>query len=185
MSLPCWLSQFSRDSQQGRDRKTSILVLAFWNFKLRVLKYQWNFWSYVSVISKFGENPNVSTYLLLPQWRMRESISANVTTICKYRTMLRKHRAVCTLGICIEKFPKLFSFLYATLGSRHVYIKHTRVAWSIYIHSPQGEITNYLLLTHFKKVTKGTKHLFILVQFLFNEQYICFSTSVNFTYALK
>ena len=35
LSLPSWLSQFSWDSQPGRDRKTSILVLAFWNFKPR------------------------------------------------------------------------------------------------------------------------------------------------------
>ena len=33
LPLPCWLSQFSWDSQLGRDRKTPILVLAFWNFK--------------------------------------------------------------------------------------------------------------------------------------------------------
>ena len=39
LSLPCWLSQFSWDSQQGRVRTTSILVQAFWNFKLKVLKY--------------------------------------------------------------------------------------------------------------------------------------------------
>ena len=31
------------DSQQGRDRNTSTLVLAFWNLKLKVLKCQWNF----------------------------------------------------------------------------------------------------------------------------------------------
>ena len=27
------------DSQQGSDRKTSILLVAFWNFKLKALKY--------------------------------------------------------------------------------------------------------------------------------------------------
>ena len=32
-----WLSQFSWDSQLGRLRTTSILVRAFWNFKLKVL----------------------------------------------------------------------------------------------------------------------------------------------------
>ena len=41
-SLPCWLSQFSWDSQQGRVRTTSILVRAFWNFKLEVLRYPRN-----------------------------------------------------------------------------------------------------------------------------------------------
>ena len=39
LSLPCWLSQLNWDSQQGRLRTTSILVRAFWNFKLKVLKY--------------------------------------------------------------------------------------------------------------------------------------------------
>ena len=29
----------ARDSQQGRDRKTPVLLVAFWNFKLKVLKY--------------------------------------------------------------------------------------------------------------------------------------------------
>ena len=42
LALPCWLSQFSWDSQQGRARKTSILVRVFWNFKLKVLKYPRN-----------------------------------------------------------------------------------------------------------------------------------------------
>ena len=42
LSLPCWLSQFSWDSQQGRLRTTSILVRAFWNFKCKVLKYSRN-----------------------------------------------------------------------------------------------------------------------------------------------
>ena len=42
LALPCWLSQFSWDSQQGRLRTTSILVRAFWNFKLKVLKYSRN-----------------------------------------------------------------------------------------------------------------------------------------------
>ena len=48
-------------SVQGRDRKTSILVLAFCDFKLKVLKYQWNFRPHVTVISKFGETPKVHT----------------------------------------------------------------------------------------------------------------------------
>ena len=34
LALPCWLSQLNWDSQQGRLRTTSILVRAFWNFKL-------------------------------------------------------------------------------------------------------------------------------------------------------
>ena len=42
LTLPCWLSQLNWDSQQGRVRTTSILVRAFWNFKLKVLKYSRN-----------------------------------------------------------------------------------------------------------------------------------------------
>ena len=42
LSLPCWLSQFSWDSQQGRFRTTSMLVRGFWNFKRKVLKYSRN-----------------------------------------------------------------------------------------------------------------------------------------------
>ena len=42
LSLPCWLSQLNWDSQLGRLRTTSILVRAFWNFKLKVLKYSRN-----------------------------------------------------------------------------------------------------------------------------------------------
>ena len=42
LTLPCWLSQFSWDSQLGRVRTTSVLVRAFWNFKLKVLKYSRN-----------------------------------------------------------------------------------------------------------------------------------------------
>ena len=34
-----WLSQLNWDSQLGRDRKTTILLVAFWISKLQVLKY--------------------------------------------------------------------------------------------------------------------------------------------------
>ena len=43
LTLPCWLSQFRWDSQQGWVRTTSILVRDFWNFELKVLKYFRNF----------------------------------------------------------------------------------------------------------------------------------------------
>ena len=39
LSLPCCLSQTANRTEPG---KTSILVLAFWNFKLKVLKYPSN-----------------------------------------------------------------------------------------------------------------------------------------------
>ena len=32
LSRPCWLSQLNWDSQQGRDRNTSILLVTFWKF---------------------------------------------------------------------------------------------------------------------------------------------------------
>ena len=49
------------DSQQGRDRKTSILVLVFWNFKVKVLEYQWNVrphWHAIMIL-KFGDTPDI------------------------------------------------------------------------------------------------------------------------------
>ena len=52
LSLPCWLSQLNWDSQQSRGRKTSILVRAFWNFKLKVLKYPRNCRLYATLILK-------------------------------------------------------------------------------------------------------------------------------------
>ena len=42
LALPCWLSQLNWESQQGRARTTSILLVAFWNFRLKVLKYPRN-----------------------------------------------------------------------------------------------------------------------------------------------
>ena len=39
LTLPCWLFQLNWDSLQGRARTTSILLVAFWNSKLKVLKY--------------------------------------------------------------------------------------------------------------------------------------------------
>ena len=64
LPLPCWLSQLNWDSQQGRDRKTSILVLAFWNFKFKVLKYQWNFRPHATVISNLVK-PLIYIHFLL------------------------------------------------------------------------------------------------------------------------
>ena len=43
----------SAKSQQGRDRKTSILPVAFWNFKLKVLKYPRNCRLHATLILKF------------------------------------------------------------------------------------------------------------------------------------
>ena len=40
------------DSQQGRGRKTSILLVAFWNFKLKVLKYPRNCRLHATLILK-------------------------------------------------------------------------------------------------------------------------------------
>ena len=65
---PCWLSQFSWDSQQGRDRKTLNWVLAFWNFKLKVLKYQCNFRPHATVIPNLVkplENIHVGAFWLI------------------------------------------------------------------------------------------------------------------------
>ena len=51
LSLPFWLSQ--------------MLVLAIWSFKVKVLKYQWNFRPNATLISKFGETPNLHTTYVL------------------------------------------------------------------------------------------------------------------------
>ena len=42
LALPCWLSQLTWEGQQGRARTTSILLVTYWNFKLKVLKYPKN-----------------------------------------------------------------------------------------------------------------------------------------------
>ena len=52
LTLPCWLSQFCWDSQQGKPRTTSILVKAFWNFKLKVLKYSKNWMSQYILVAE-------------------------------------------------------------------------------------------------------------------------------------
>ena len=62
LSLPCWLSQLNWDSQKGRLRTTSILVGAFWNFKLKVLKY----------------SKNCSLYNILIPWCLKNPESPNV-----------------------------------------------------------------------------------------------------------
>jgi hypothetical protein len=74
----CWLSQLNWDCQQGRDRKTSILVLSFWNFKLKVLKYQWNFRPHAH-ISKFGETPNYYIYNIENKSKSQQQASGQNT----------------------------------------------------------------------------------------------------------
>ena len=60
-------SQFSWDSQLGRLRTTSILVWAFWNFKLKVLKYSKNCSLHNTLIPwslKNPESPNLHAFLM-------------------------------------------------------------------------------------------------------------------------
>ena len=54
LKFPKAKSKIEVDSQQGRDRKTTVLVIDFWNFKLKVLKYPWNFRPHATVISKLA-----------------------------------------------------------------------------------------------------------------------------------
>ena len=75
LTLPSWLSQFSWDSQLGRVRKTSILVVNVWNFKLRVLKYQWNFSPNATVIWNLAKPLNCKYYTL--------SISSDALCVAK------------------------------------------------------------------------------------------------------
>ena len=58
--LPCLV--VGLQPKQGRDWKTSILLVAFSNFKLKVLKYQWNFRPHTTVILKFGDTPKVGIW---------------------------------------------------------------------------------------------------------------------------
>ena len=53
LTPPGWLSQLSWDSQPGRVRTSSILVRAFWNFKLKVLKYSRNYSLHNTLIPNF------------------------------------------------------------------------------------------------------------------------------------
>ena len=52
------------DSQQGRVRATSILVQAFWNFKLKVLKYSRNCCLQYTMIPNFW-HPLVYMYVII------------------------------------------------------------------------------------------------------------------------
>ena len=65
LTLPCWLSQFSWDSQLGSVRTASILVRAFWNFKLRILKYSRNCSFQYTLIPNFWHPLTYIVYLLL------------------------------------------------------------------------------------------------------------------------
>ena len=79
--------KFSWDSQQGRDKKTSILVLAFQNFKLQLLKHKWNFRIHATVIwnlvkslncicSDWYEIPCNMCFFMFPLWaKVRSQLS--------------------------------------------------------------------------------------------------------------
>ena len=51
------LKAWGLQAKEGRDRKTSILLVAFWNFRLKVFKYQWTFRPHATVILRFGDTP--------------------------------------------------------------------------------------------------------------------------------
>ena len=64
LALPCWLSQLTWEGQQGRARTTSILLVTYWNFKLKVLKYPKNCRLHNTLIPwslKNPESPNVQS----------------------------------------------------------------------------------------------------------------------------
>ena len=78
------------DSQQGRDRNTSTLVLAFWNFKLKVLKCQWNFRPHA-----WSKNL-VRPLICMPVWlqfrfpRALMNSTAEIESVCTKKLDLRK-----------------------------------------------------------------------------------------------
>ena len=82
LALLCWLFQVSWNSQQGRARKTSILILAFWNFKLQVLKHPRNCRLHATLILNLTKPPIyivcfhfVSTFHILKRkthWKLSE-----------------------------------------------------------------------------------------------------------------
>ena len=73
LSLPCWLSQFSWDSQQGRGKKTSILVRAFYNFKLKVPKYPRSCRLHATLIPNLAKPPMYLHIFLTLQGRRMQS----------------------------------------------------------------------------------------------------------------
>ena len=75
LPLHCWLSQFSWDSQQGRARKNSILVRAFWNFKLKVLLYLRNCRLHATLIPNLVKPLWVLTYVLAQKWTLTYLLS--------------------------------------------------------------------------------------------------------------
>ena len=91
LSLPSWLSQLNWDSYQGRLRTTPILVQAFWNLKLKVLKYSrncglnntWIPWSL-----KNPELPNVS----ITYFRFTQSICRKIVGHCKKYSICPKFK---------------------------------------------------------------------------------------------
>ena len=48
-----------------------VLVLSFWNFKLQVFKYQWNFRPHATVIWNLVKNPTVH---IMISWALRISV---------------------------------------------------------------------------------------------------------------
>ena len=43
--------------KKDRDWKTSILLVAFWNFKIKVLKYLWSYRLHATLMPKVSKNP--------------------------------------------------------------------------------------------------------------------------------
>ena len=71
LSLP-WGCPLNWDSQQGRLRTTSIVVRAFWNFKLKVLKYSRNCSFTIPIDTmKSKKSRNISHLSTAVAWRKK------------------------------------------------------------------------------------------------------------------
>ena len=91
--------QLNWDSQQGRASTTSILLVAFWNFKLMVLKYP----------------RNCRLHNTLIPWSPKNPVSPNVHRLLEYSELSNKHAA--NLILFEKIFPptcliRTYTFIY-------------------------------------------------------------------------
>ena len=136
------VSRYCEDSQQGRLRTTSILVRAFWNFKLKVLKYSRNC-SLPNVHHKYMCTPKVLKWnkkinysSIYPALHIQEfgSVGLNSTKSLKICWWKRSQRSTGsqTCCTCASAFPYI--------GSQLLHLVHkTQQLWT--------KVLPYIILT--------------------------------------
>ena len=105
LTLPCLLSHLNWDSQQGRVKTTLILVGAFWNFKLKVLKYPKNCSLQYILIPNFWHP--YSTYLKLDHTYYHSKYSCNMG----YRVSIIGRRGSDGSGLLSINNSSFFTFI--------------------------------------------------------------------------